>query len=122
MEKYLYFSDGAQVAADDNLVVKASDFMGVEPITNATTAVYFKSAMEGGGCDVRDKIVITHANTYASTGHHCRRIAKVMAAACNASPHVNGMTDVIDVENSIYLDELGSLGITGIVIHEAVDY
>ena len=122
MENYLYFSDGAQVAADDNLVVKASDFMGVEPITDTTTAIFFKSAMEGGGCDVRDKIVVTHADTYASTGHHSRRIGKVMAEAANAGPHVNGMTDVIDVENSIYLGELSSLGITGIVIHEAVDY
>ena len=73
----------------------------IVPVTTTTTAVYFNKTDE-----TKDKIVFTHDNTTNTTGHRVIDIAKALAEASNAGPHVNGMTDVVDLDNSIYYGNL----------------
>ena len=112
MEKFLYFAgiDGGAGGADasaDAGCFPVSRFCGVVPLSTTTTAINFTSALcdvaphAGGGADY---ITITHANTTATTGHRCKLIAQAVARACNAHPNINGMVDVLDVDNDIYYD------------------
>ena len=112
MEKFLYFAgiDGGAGGADasaDACCYPVSRFCGVVPLSVTTTAINFTSSLAdvaphaGGGAD---QIVITHANTTTTTGHRCKLIAQAMARACNAHPNINGMVDVLDVDNDIYYD------------------
>ena len=103
----LYFATGAGADAQlESMLVQAENCVGVFPET--TTAVYFRN-VGLVGFPFCDKVVFTHNATGTTTGHRCKIIARVIAEACNASPHVNGIVDVIDVDNSIYLNELKSL-------------
>lgn len=110
MDKFLYFAgvDGGGGAADgtgQGYLGKAENFRGVMPISTTTTGIYFDSGKESIGDDAAvDLITVTHANTTTTTGHRCKAIARAMARACNASPHVNGIVDVCDVDNSIFYD------------------
>ena len=109
-DKYLYFAgiDGGGGAADGTgqaYLGKAKNLRGVLPISVTTTGVYFDSGKESVGDDAAvDLITITHADTTQSTGHRCKLIAQACARAANAGPHVNGIVDVMDVDNSIYYD------------------
>ena len=72
--------------------------------------IYFTSGKESIGDDAAvDLITVTHANTTTTTGHRCKVIARAVAQAANASPHVNGIVDVIDVDNAIYFNELKTI-------------
>ena len=105
----LYFATGAGADAQtDSLLVAADNCVLVTPQATTTTAVFFR-CIGIPGVPIYDKVVFTHADTTQTTGHRCKIIARVIAEACNASPHVNGIVDVIDVDNSIYLNELKSL-------------
>ena len=110
MDTYLYFAgiDGGGGAADGTgqaYLGKAKNLRGVMPISTTTTGIYFNSGKESIGDDgAVDLITITHANTTTTTGHRCKIIAKAIARACNATPHVNGIVDVMDVDNAIYFD------------------
>ena len=115
-EKYLYFAgiDGGGGSADasaDAGCFPVSRFAGVSPISTTTTGIYFRSAMDNvddsGGAG--DLITVTHANTTTTTGHRCKIIAQAMARACNAHPHINGMVDVIDVDNDVYFDVIADI-------------
>jgi len=110
-EKFLYFAGvndgggGADGTAQAGCF-PVSRFCGVVPVSTTTTAILFRSAKDdvddGGGA--ADKIVVTHNNTTTTTGHRCKLIARAVARAMNAQPHVNGMVDVCDVDNEIYYD------------------
>tara|TARA_R100000781_G_C3987145_1_gene95611 strand:+ start:67 stop:456 length:390 start_codon:yes stop_codon:yes gene_type:complete len=108
MDTYLYFAgiDGGGGAADGTgqaYLGKAKNLRGVLPISTTTTGIYFDSGKESIGDDAAvDLITVTHANTTTTTGHRCKVIAKALAQAANATPHVNGVVDVIDVDNDIY--------------------
>ena len=115
MDTYLYFAgiDGGGGAADGTgqaYLGKAKNLRGVLPISTTTTGIYFTSGKESIGDDAAvDLITVTHANTTKTTGHRCKDIARAIAQAANASPHVNGIVDVIDVDNSIYFNELKTI-------------
>ena len=120
-ERFLYFADGG--AADGTLqgyTNTASNFRGVTPVGTTTTAIYFNAAhLEDNDVNSIDRILVTHNDTSASTGHRCKVIAKAMAEACNASLNTNGVIDVMDVDNSIYypgIDEIQNDTSFGIAI------
>ena len=111
MDTYLYFAgiDGGGGSADGTsqaYLAKSKNLRGVVPVNTTSTAILFDSGKQKGSSDESgiDKIVITHANTTTTTGHRCKTIARAMASAANASPHVNGIVDVLDVDNAIYYD------------------
>ena len=110
MDTYLYFAgvDGGGGAADGTgqaYLGKAKNLRGVLPISVTTTGIYFDSGREGVGDNAAvDLITITHADTTTSTGHRCKLIARACAYAANATPHVNGIVDVLDHDNTIFYD------------------
>ena len=112
MEHYLYFAgiDGGGGAADGSeqaALYPASRFIGVEPVTATTTAIYFRSGLgdvDGGG-GAGDKITVTHADTHDTAGsyHRAKAIAETMCELANAGPHKAGQTfTVVDDDESIY--------------------
>ena len=108
MKKFMYFGTGG--AADGTgqaAAYEAGKLVGIIPLTTTTTGVYFERNIgefdNNGG---RDKITLTHDNTTNTTGHRCKDIGKAMAEAANAGPHVDGMTDVVDLDTSVYLGNL----------------
>ena len=107
----MYFADGNGAnLTKEAYVAEAGMIASIVPVTTTTTAVYFNKTDE-----TKDKIVFTHDNTTNTTGHRCKDIGKALAEAENAGPHVNGMVDVIDLDNSIYhsnLDFITSFVIT----------
>ena len=111
MKKFMYFADGNGAnLSGEAYVAEAGSVAGVYPVTTTTTAVYFSKSDE-----TRDKIVFTHDDTTNGVGHRCKDIGKALAEAANAGPHVDGMTDVVDLDNSIYhsnLDFITSFVIT----------
>ena len=116
-DTYLYFAgiDGGGGAADGTgqaYLGKAKNLRGVLPISTTTTGIYFTSGKESIGDDAAvDLITVTHADTTQSTGHRCKAIARAVAQAANASPYVNGIVDVIDVDNAIYFNELKTISL-----------
>ena len=110
MKKFMYFADGNGAnATTEAYAPEAGQLCGVKPVSVTTTVAYFMRS-----ADAKDKIVFTHDDTTTTSGHRCREIAKALVEAANASPHVNGMTDVIDLDNSIYLSNLSF--VTGIAV------
>ena len=110
MDTYFYFAgiDGGGGAADGTgqaYLGKAKNLRGVLPISVTTTGIYFNSGKESIGDDAAvDLITITHADTTQTTGHRCKLIARAVARAANATPHVNGIVDVLDHDNNIFYD------------------
>ena len=108
MKKFMYFGTGG--AADGTgqaAAYEAGKLVGVIPLTTTTTGVYFERNIgEFDNRSTRDKITLTHDNTTNTTGHRCKDIGKAMAEAANAGPHVDGMTDVVDLDTSVYLGNL----------------
>ena len=108
MKKFMYFGTGG--AADGTgqaAAYEAGKLVGVIPLTTTTTGVYFERNIgEFDNRSGRDKITLTHDNTTNTTGHRCKDIGKAMAEAANAGPHVDGMTDVVDLDTSVYLGNL----------------
>ena len=110
MKKYMYFADGNGAnATGESYTAEANQLCGVKPVTVTTTVAYFMRS-----ADAKDKIVFTHDDTSTTSGHRVKDIAKALAQAANAGPHVNGITDVIDLDNSIYYGNLSF--ITGLAI------
>ena len=119
MEHYLYFAGidggggGADASADAGLW-PASRFIGVEPITNSTTGIYFRSGLgdlDGGGSS-GDLITVTHADTHDTAGsyHRAKLIAEAMCDAVNAGPNAAGtVITVIDADNGIYSGGLDAI-------------
>jgi hypothetical protein len=116
MKKFMYFGTGG--AADGTgqaAAYEAGKLVGVIPLTTTTTGVYFERNIgEFDNRSSRDKITLTHDNTTNTTGHRCKDIGKAMAEAANAGPHVDGMTDVVDLDTSVFLGNLSF--VTGVAI------
>ena len=108
MKKFMYFGTGG--AADGTgqaAAYEAGKLVGVIPIDVNNTAAYFERNLgEWDNKSGRDKIVFTHDDTTDGVGHRCKDIGKAFAEAANAGPHVDGMTDVVDLDNSIFLNNL----------------
>ena len=102
MEKFMYFADGNGAnLTTEAYIAEAGMVASIVPVTVTTTAVYFNKTDE-----TKDKIVFTHDDTTNGVGHRVRDIAKALAEASNAGPHVDGMTDIVDLDNSIYYGNL----------------
>jgi len=115
MKKFLYFATGG--AADGTgqaYTCEAGSIAGLVPTSTITTDLYITKKSGVDNTESRDKIVFTHDNTTNSTGHRVKDIAKAIAECANASAHIDGMTDVIDLDNSIYYGNLSF--ITGVAI------
>ena len=98
----MYFADGNGAnLTTEAYIAEASMIASIVPVTVTTTAVYFNKTDE-----TKDKIVFTHDNTTNGVGHRVRDIATALAEASNAGPHVDGMTDIVDLDNSIYYGNL----------------
>lgn len=100
METYLYFAEneGAD-AASDSAVYPASNFTGIDPISDTSTRISFK-ALSGANAD--DDILFTHV-----TGKF-KSIAEALADALSDD---NGELVVFaDEDNSIYSKKLRDLG------------
>lgn len=115
MEHYLYFGEGAGAdAAGDAVMFPVSRFRAVEPTSATTTSIYFRSALgdvDGGGGG-GDKIVVTHADTHATSGsyHRAKLIAEAMSDLVNAGPHKAGiMTSVIDMDTNVHYAPIAAI-------------
>jgi len=98
MKRYLYFADGNGAnATNEAYTANAENVTSVQPISVNTTAIYVAQTE-----DMEDKIILTHDDTSATTGHRAREIAIAVAEACNAGPHQNGVVDMVDLDNSLY--------------------
>ena len=111
MKKFLYFADGNGAnLTTEAYCVEGKKFLGCVPSGNSKTTAFFGDANVDGQLDV---IFINHDNTTDTTGHRCKAIGKAIAEAVNAAPHVNGVTDVIDLDTNSTLD---LSFVTGIII------
>ena len=92
MENYLYFAEnlvttgGAGNAADTAVMVPASSFLGADPISATTTALYFKDPIRDRGD--RIKVLLTHANTANKGGY--KNVVRALGAAMNKNTPTNG--------------------------------
>jgi len=107
MENYLYFSDGDGAdATGDAAMWPASRFLGVDPVSGTTTAVFFEG--QTGVGDATDKVVLTHLDSSTIiddqldlNGHKAVQIAEAISNALNSKPGV--MIDIVDLTNGITL-------------------
>lgn len=108
-DNLLYFAgiNGGGGGADAELdagLFRARDFACVVPVEATKTAIIFKADDGADAGDDRkiDAVIVTHTDRTVTFGHRARQIAEAMCHAVNAGPHVNGMVDVVDVDNDIY--------------------
>tara|TARA_R100001198_G_C5029181_1_gene95750 strand:+ start:27 stop:455 length:429 start_codon:yes stop_codon:yes gene_type:complete len=108
-DNLLYFAgiNGGGGGADAELdagMFRARDFSCVVPVDATHTAIVFKADDDSDSSDDRkiDAVIVTHTDRTVTFGHRVRQIAEAMCHAVNAGPHVNGMVDVVDVDNEIY--------------------
>jgi hypothetical protein len=114
MKKFLYFADGNGAnLTSEAYVCEASQIKGVFPVTTTTTGIIVHKSDENV-----DKIVLTHDNKTTTTGHRCREIAIAIAAAANAGPHANGMTDIVDLDNSSFFGNLSFVTSLAVTLNE----
>ena len=107
MEKYLYFADGNGAnLTTEAYTAPASAIAGVVPESTVTTVIYFNKNVGVDNLESKDAITLTHDNTTNTTGHRVKDIARAIAEAANAGPHVNGVVDVVDLDNSIFIGNL----------------
>ena len=111
-DNLLYFAgiNGGGGGADAELdagMFRASDFSCVVPVDATHTAIVFKADDDSDSSDDRkiDAVIVTHVDRTETFGHRTRQIAEAMCHAVNAGPHVNGMVDVVDVDNDIYFSK-----------------
>jgi len=111
-DNLLYFAgiNGGGGGADAELdagMFRSSDFTCVFPIDTTHTGIAFRADDDSDSGDDRkiDIIVVTHVDKTVTTGHRVRQIAEAMCHAVNAGPHVDGMVDVVDVDNEIYFSK-----------------
>ena len=116
MKKFMYFNTAAIPTATKRIAAyEAGTLRGVAPLAAGTTAIYFERNLgEWDNRSGRDRLTLAHDDKTATTGHRCKEIAKAVAIAANSGPHVDGMTDVVDLDNSIYLNNLSF--ITGVAV------
>tara|TARA_R110002020_G_scaffold464775_1_gene685832 strand:+ start:490 stop:861 length:372 start_codon:yes stop_codon:yes gene_type:complete len=107
MERYLYFADGNGAnATTEAYTAPASAIAGIVPESTTTTVIYINKNVGLDNLESKDTITLTHDNTTNTTGHRVKDIAKAVAEAANAGPHVNGVVDMVDLDNLIYYGNL----------------
>jgi len=107
MERYLYFADGNGAnATTEAYTAPASAIAGIVPESTTTTVIYINKNVGLDNVESKDTITLTHDNTTNTTGHRVKDIAKAVAEAANAGPHVNGVVDMVDLDNLIYYGNL----------------
>tara|TARA_R110000787_G_scaffold149352_1_gene263270 strand:+ start:988 stop:1359 length:372 start_codon:yes stop_codon:yes gene_type:complete len=115
MEKYLYFATGAGANATKEVYsAPASAITGIVPESTTTTVIYVKKDTGIDNVDSRDTITLTHDDTTNTTGHRIKDISRAVAEAANAGPHINGVVDVVDLDNNIFYGNLRF--VTGLVV------
>jgi|10_taG_2_1085330.scaffolds.fasta_scaffold121692_1 hypothetical protein len=92
MENYLYFAEnfvqtgGKDNTRDEAVMVKASSFLGADPISTVLTALYFEDPIRDQGD--RIKILLKHATT--ANGGGFKNVVKALTAAMNGNAPTNG--------------------------------
>jgi len=114
----MYFGTGG--AADGTgqaYACKGESIVSIQPTLVTTTTMLVATTDEQ-----IDEIVFTHPDTTTTSGHKCREIAQAMAEGANASAHVNGITDMVDLDNSIFYGNLKFITGVSISIAASLDY
>ena len=115
MKKFLYFADGNGANATTRAyVAEASEIAGLVPEATTETVLFINKTSAIDNTESKDKIVFTHDDTTNTTGHRVKDISRAIAEACNAGPHVDGMTDVVDLDNNVFYGNLSF--ITGLAV------
>ena len=105
---YLYFAEGAVETTGEAAMYPASSFIGLDPISNTTTRLSFKSRNNAGAGD--DDVLLQHAS-----GKH-KEVAELIATLLVPSPVTRTKFIVVaDEANSVYLDNGNEAGLTGTV-------
>jgi len=91
MKNYLYFAEnlvetGGAGADQEAFMVPASYYLGADPISATTTALYFKDPVRDNGD--RIKVLLTHAN--AANGGGYKNVVRALGAAMNKNTPTNG--------------------------------
>ena len=111
MKKLLYFASGGDAdATGEAVAVLADNICSIVPLAVGSSMMYFRNTH-----DTIDSVKFAHDDTTASTSHRDKDIARAIAEAANAGPHIDGMTDMVDLDNSIYYPGLSF--ITGCTIY-----
>ena len=90
MKNFLYFAEnlvetGGTGADQEAFMVPASYFLGADPISATTTALYFKDPVRDNGD--RIKVLLTHANTAGAGGY--KEVVRALSAAMNKDNPAN---------------------------------
>ena len=106
---YLYFAEGnGSNASGEACMFPASSFIGLDPISNTTTRLSFKSRNNAGAAD--DDVLLTH-----TTGKH-KEVAELVAAILAPSPVTRSKFIVVaDQDNSVYFNGGFGAGLNGAV-------
>jgi hypothetical protein len=113
MKKFMYLAKGSGAdLSGEAYACDANDVAAIKPESVTSTVLYVNRS------DVsKDRIEFTHDDTTTTTGHRCREIAKAFAEAANAGPHVNGMTDIVDLDNSTFYSGLSFITAVDIILN-----
>ena len=107
---YLYFTDAdlsSTAATGEGAMYPASAFIGLDPVSNTTTRLSFKTR---GNTAVDDDILLAH-----TTGKH-KEVAELIASILAPSPVTRGKFIVVaDEVNGVYLNNGNAAGLAGTV-------
>jgi hypothetical protein len=118
MKKLLYFSSGAGAdATGETAAVAAEDICSIVPLTVTTTLIYYK-----GPGETINAVKLGHDDTSTTTGHRVKDIAKAIAHAANAGPHINGIVDMVDLDNSVFFNGLSFITACSMLLETSVDF
>ena len=107
---YLFFAEGADLdATGDAAVYPHENFLGIDPISNATATISFKAR---NGTAVDDTVLVTYATTAAGGGYKkfAAAFTKLLAQLNNTQS--KEMVVVADEDNGIYFDSIISGTVT----------
>ena len=93
MENYLYFAEnlvetGGAGADQEAFMVPASYFLGADPISATSTALYFKDPVRDDGN--RIKVLLTHATGVSGAKGGYKNVVRALTAAMNRDNKGNG--------------------------------
>jgi len=107
---YLFFAEGDDLDAQgDALLVPAENFLGLDPASDATAQIHFKSV---NGTATDSFVVVTYATTAAGGGfkRFADKFGKLMSQLNNSQS--KEMVVVADEDNSIYFNSIISGAVT----------
>ena len=93
MENYLYFAEnlvetGGAGADQEAFMVPASYYLGADPISATSTALYFKDPVRDNGN--RIKVLLTHATGVSGAKGGYKNVVRALTAAMNRDNKGNG--------------------------------